>query len=259
MPVETAATIDELNASNPPQTDTLQQADDHLRLIKAAVKGTFPAIVGANTVTTEALDALQTAYAAGQTFHQAGQIGLFLMDSTPAGGWLPLDGSTYDYDDYPALGEVLGAEAGGTFTLPDCYTTGRFLRSNAPGSPAGTLYSNQNKTHNHAAVFSAGATDFQGSHAHNVSVSGSTTATVSGQTALGVPNGSGTAGAGTGAAFAAYATSSFGGISVAMTSTGGTDSQGNHAHNVTGTVTNTADGGDEARPECMMVGMFIKT
>jgi len=46
MGLETAATIDQLNTSNPVATDGLGQADDHIRLIKSAVKSTFPNVTG---------------------------------------------------------------------------------------------------------------------------------------------------------------------------------------------------------------------
>jgi microcystin-dependent protein len=42
MPLETATYVSQLNNSNPTSTDTVSQADDHLRLIKTALKNTFP-------------------------------------------------------------------------------------------------------------------------------------------------------------------------------------------------------------------------
>ena len=42
MALETASFIDGLNSSNPAATDALAQADDHLRLIKAAIKANIP-------------------------------------------------------------------------------------------------------------------------------------------------------------------------------------------------------------------------
>lgn len=49
MALETASFIDGLNTSNPVATDGLAQADDHIRLIKSAVKSTFPNVAGAMT------------------------------------------------------------------------------------------------------------------------------------------------------------------------------------------------------------------
>mgnify|MGYP000969114314 CR=1 FL=1 len=57
MALESATYINDLNAANPAATDALAQADDHFRLIKAAVKATFPNVTGAITATHGALDA----------------------------------------------------------------------------------------------------------------------------------------------------------------------------------------------------------
>lgn len=51
MALETGSFISDLNASNPQSTDSVAQADDHLRLIKSTVKATFPNITGAVTKT----------------------------------------------------------------------------------------------------------------------------------------------------------------------------------------------------------------
>jgi hypothetical protein len=51
MALETSTYIDGLVATNPVATDGLQQADDHMRLIKSTIKSTFPAITGAVTAT----------------------------------------------------------------------------------------------------------------------------------------------------------------------------------------------------------------
>ncbi len=47
MPVETASFLNDLNASNPPGTDQLKQADDHFRLMKTVLKATFPGLTRA--------------------------------------------------------------------------------------------------------------------------------------------------------------------------------------------------------------------
>lgn len=46
MAIETATYISDLNVSNPPGSDPVGQADDHLRLLKAVLKATFPNITG---------------------------------------------------------------------------------------------------------------------------------------------------------------------------------------------------------------------
>lgn len=42
MPLETGTTINDLTPSNPPGSDPAGQGDDHIRLIKTCVQGTFP-------------------------------------------------------------------------------------------------------------------------------------------------------------------------------------------------------------------------
>jgi hypothetical protein len=56
MPLESASFINGLDANNPVGGDSLSQADDHLRLIKAAIKATFPNITGAVTATQAQLN-----------------------------------------------------------------------------------------------------------------------------------------------------------------------------------------------------------
>lgn len=51
MALETGTYISDLVASNPTPTDPKSQGDDHLRLIKSAIKATFPNISGAVTAT----------------------------------------------------------------------------------------------------------------------------------------------------------------------------------------------------------------
>lgn len=58
MPLEVATFINQLNPANPVGSDPLAQADDHLRLLKATIKNTFPNIDGAVTVTDDVLNAL---------------------------------------------------------------------------------------------------------------------------------------------------------------------------------------------------------
>ncbi len=55
MALETATYISDLNVSNPLSTDTVAQADDHLRLIKTVLKNTFPNLSGPVTSTANQL------------------------------------------------------------------------------------------------------------------------------------------------------------------------------------------------------------
>jgi hypothetical protein len=54
MPIETAGYLSELNTALPAATDGLQQADDHLRLIKGVIKATFPNFTAAALSATQA-------------------------------------------------------------------------------------------------------------------------------------------------------------------------------------------------------------
>lgn len=58
MALETASYINGLVATNPTATDTVAQADDHIRLIKAAIKATFPNVTGAITATQAEVNTL---------------------------------------------------------------------------------------------------------------------------------------------------------------------------------------------------------
>ncbi|AUV61756.1 tail protein [Pseudomonas phage Bjorn] len=58
MGLEVATYINELQATNPTSSDIKSQGDDHLRVIKGAIKNTFPNITGAVTVTQTQLNSI---------------------------------------------------------------------------------------------------------------------------------------------------------------------------------------------------------
>lgn len=58
MPLETAQYINQLDSANPLASDPIAAGDDHLRLIKSAVKTTFPNITGPVTLTQAQINAL---------------------------------------------------------------------------------------------------------------------------------------------------------------------------------------------------------
>jgi len=60
MALESGTYINSLTATNPAATDGLAQADDHLRLIKATIKATFPNLTGAMTATHTELNNVTT-------------------------------------------------------------------------------------------------------------------------------------------------------------------------------------------------------
>lgn len=82
MALEQATYINQLVTSNPGATDTVAQADDHLRLIKTVLKNTFPNLTGPVTATQDALN-------------QAIPTGLIAMwsGSTAPTGWFLCDGA----------------------------------------------------------------------------------------------------------------------------------------------------------------------
>jgi microcystin-dependent protein len=65
MPVETATYISDLNAANPVTGDGLVEGDDHLRLLKATLRATFPAFTGALASTQTQIDNTVTNVAGG--------------------------------------------------------------------------------------------------------------------------------------------------------------------------------------------------
>lgn len=58
MPLETASYIAQLDANNPQDGESAEKGDDHLRLIKNALKQSFPNIGGAMTLTQDELNSL---------------------------------------------------------------------------------------------------------------------------------------------------------------------------------------------------------
>lgn len=67
MTVETATYISDLNTSNPAASDNRSEGDDHLRLIKATIKTTFPNVNGAMNATDEELNRVVGVTSAIQT------------------------------------------------------------------------------------------------------------------------------------------------------------------------------------------------
>jgi hypothetical protein len=58
MALESATHIHQLNSTNPAATDSLSQADDHIRLIKSTLAASFPAVQGAVTASHAELSIL---------------------------------------------------------------------------------------------------------------------------------------------------------------------------------------------------------
>ena len=67
MALEAATYISGLVSTNPPGTDQVAQADDHLRLIKATLLNTFPSVTGAVTATHTAINTAAASPLVGTT------------------------------------------------------------------------------------------------------------------------------------------------------------------------------------------------
>jgi microcystin-dependent protein len=78
--------------------------------------------------------------------------------NTPPDGYLLCDGAQYAYDDYPALGFILGASAGGNFNVPDIV-----FAKNSKGVNTLTQEAEGVGTHNHSSVAAGG-------HSHSITV-----------------------------------------------------------------------------------------
>lgn len=159
MSLETAQFIHQLNPSNPSGADRLKEGDDHIRLLKAALKNTFPGLTGPldASVTNEFLNGLAASLV------PAGAIMLWQgVPATVPTGWAICDGR-----------EVPKSDGSGTITTPNL--AGRV--------PVGV-------SSDHALLSTFGAesqtvtTEVAGSHTHEASAAeaGAHTHTVSGKT-----------------------------------------------------------------------------
>src|SRR6478672_8307118 len=127
MPLETASYISDLVATNPASSDPLSQADDHMRLIKLALKNTFPNFTAAALNSTQAqIDAIAALLVNGvlraNGATPAGAIQDFGGTTAPT-GWLACDGQavsrTTFADLFAYIGTTWGAGDGSTtFNVP---------------------------------------------------------------------------------------------------------------------------------------------
>jgi hypothetical protein len=172
--------------------------------------------------------------------------------------FLELNGATYNYADYPALGTFLGISSG-TFTLPDMYTLGRFPRSRTAATAVRTAQANTVGPHTHPDVTPTTAAETQ-EHTHTFS--GTTgvdspdhTHAYSAPTVNSTTGGGqfGTVGGGTGA--------NSGGASTRHAhSFSGTTSGRSATHNHTVVVSTPANTGTtETRPEALSFIFAVKT
>lgn len=177
MAIETATYISDLNVSNPPGSDPVGQADDHLRLLKSVIKSTFPNITGPVTSTQAQLN--YGPVPTGGIIMWSGSI-----LSVPT-GWALCDGGTYAKTDgsgnvtVPNLRDKFIVGAGSTYAVA---ATGG-ATSNTPTitvtNEAVALTTNQMPSHTHTAtVTDTGHTHTASQPAHNHTEVGALTGTV---------------------------------------------------------------------------------
>lgn len=157
MSLESAQFIHQLNPSNPSGADRLKEGDDHIRMLKAAIKATFPGITGAldASVTHTFLNSLAASLV------PVGTITLFSGATAPA-GWAICNGQI-----------VPKSDGSGNLTTPD-------LRGRVPvgkadgvdllktfGSDSVTVTTEQAGDHSHTGTIANG-----GSHTHTGTAEG---------------------------------------------------------------------------------------
>lgn len=141
MPLESASFISQLNVANPASTDTVSQADDHLRLIKSVLKTTFPNLDAPVTATPTQLN---NPFPVGGIIMWSGA-----LNAVPT-GWRLCDGT----NGTPDLRDRFIVGAGSTYAV-----------GNTGGAATVTLNESQIPGHTH--VISA-TTSAAGGHNHTL-------------------------------------------------------------------------------------------
>jgi microcystin-dependent protein len=157
MALESASFIAGLNQANPLATDSVAQADDHIRLIKSVLKNTFPNLTGAVTATQSQLN----------TPVPVGFIGMW-SGSTAAvpTGWALCDGT----NGTPDLRDRFIVGAGTTYAVGATggANTVTLTTSQIPSHTHDISGSTGNESASHTHVFS-GTTNTAGAHTHTLS------------------------------------------------------------------------------------------
>lgn len=225
MALEQATFINQLVTSNPQSTDTVAQADDHIRMIKAVLKTTFPNITGAVTATQ---DDLNTVIPTGLIAMWSGAI-----NAIPS-GWALCNGS----NGTPDLRDRFVVGAGSTYAV-----------GNTGGANSVTLTESQIPAHTHV-ITTSGSAATAGAHTHTLTDPGHAHSDVRYQSLLGGLSGGGSGWAGTTNVNTASATT---GITMA--------SAGDHTHVITVTATAASTGGGQShenRPPYFALAYIMK-
>lgn len=119
MALESGTFINALNVSNPTNTDSVSEADNHIRLIKSTIKATFPNLTAAVTLTAAEINALQGLQSlVGQLTAPAGTRMLFQQATAPT-GW-----TTDTSENDKALRVVSGStSSGGSVAFSSAFTS----------------------------------------------------------------------------------------------------------------------------------------
>lgn len=150
MPLESASYVSDLVPANPASTDLLDQADNHIRLIKQVLKATFPNLAGAVT-------------ASHTTLSQAAPIGLIALwygsSGTVPTGWAICNGQT-----------VARTDGAGNITTPNL--TDKFVVGAGTIAAQGATAGAATDTATTVAAGSHTHTGTVGSHTHTATIGG---------------------------------------------------------------------------------------
>ena len=163
MGLETGDRIEDLDVQWPSGTDNVSQGDDHLRLIKRCMQGSFPNL-GSGQVT-------KTAEELNQSGTPTGGMSMYGGTTAPS-GFLLCDGSEQSRETYADLYNVIGISFGSgngstTFNLPDMrQRVPAGAGSNAVGVEKGKDFHTASDMPRHTHTMGAG-----GAHAHRLKTS----------------------------------------------------------------------------------------
>lgn len=142
------------------------------------------------SVVSEALSAVDSWYSK----MNIGQIAFFLGSLPP--GWLPLDGSTYDQDDFPELAQQLDSQylSGSQFTLPSIQgsfllaASNDFALGDTGGAVTHTLTVEEIPSHTHTYTPPVENVDLEAPGAPDILAAGLGAPTTTGSTGSGEPH-----------------------------------------------------------------------
>jgi len=163
MALESTTTISGLDANNPTSSDTIGQADNHLRLLKSVLKTTFPNFSGAITSSNTEVDGFGTRLTTAETTITSHTSQLATL--IPAGiitmwsgtnadiptGWVLCDGSnsTPDLRDRFVVGSGSAYTTGNTGGANSVSTSASGSHNHTGNTGSTAITEAQLPTHNH--------------------------------------------------------------------------------------------------------------